>query len=202
MEFITFCGILVYMISLMWTLGLLYEIPSFFIHHSSFATVIDILTKALGYDHYRTEAMIVRFPREIGCSYQHFGPSGTIQISNSKCFIPNQIYTELCHILALIFAFACLNIQLINGLYIAIKLIIFSPFGPSSTKTLKKLSINQIFLLHLLQCNNIPLIPFNNLCKDLKVLSESDNVLQDVVVQKDEKTAKTHQTPKYRYFAQ
>lgn len=94
------------------------------------------------------------FPREIGCAYEHFSPTGSKQITRLRCKVTNQEYNELFHILAAIITFFILCLYCFNLGYIVVKLIHFDYFLPRvSGLKQNKISSRKRLLLLLLKNN-------------------------------------------------
>ena len=139
---------------------------------------IDVLAFTETNQEERTDPMIVRFPRITKCSFNMYGPSGTIETHDLMCVLALNIINEKVYVFLW---FWFLILAGISTLALAYRLLVFCipairsgllqkrariRFKPSLNVVTTKLHVGDFFLLYLLS-KNVELLSFSALMDEL-----------------------------------
>lgn len=123
---------------------------------------LDVLKANENYHHNRTDALLVLFPREIGCEWKYYGPSGSFNIIPIYCKCSSNDHNEYFHIISLMATLIIFILYTINMFYITISFHIVHARKPTTQMyhAWRKISDRKRLVLILLR-NNLDAETYN-----------------------------------------
>ena len=106
-------------------------------------------------DSKRTDTLIKVFPRQVGCDFRIYGPSGSLQVQDYLCDISINDASEKIHLIGVLVLTALALALILNLLYTFINLTILTYGAENSTynRAFRPLNLDQRLLLLLMHKN-------------------------------------------------